>query len=72
MFMVRWAPRKGRRIRGLWAVLRQRVQAQAQHELGDEDPAPATLRSLGGAHETRIQTSAEEIMAELRQTFADT
>jgi len=34
-------------------VLRQRAQAQARSELGDEDPSLAMLRSLGGSHEAR-------------------
>jgi hypothetical protein len=51
------------------AVLRQRAQAQARSELGDEDPTLAMLRSLGGSHEARIQARAEEILADLRQTF---
>jgi hypothetical protein len=53
------------------AVLRQRAQAQARHELGDEDPTLAMLRSLGGGHEAHIQARAEEIMAELQRTWAD-
>jgi hypothetical protein len=50
-------------------VLRQRAQAQARRELGDEDPTLAMLRSLGGSHKARIQARAEEIMAELRVPF---
>jgi hypothetical protein len=53
------------------AVLRQRAQAQARRELGDEDPTLAMLRSLGGSYEARVQGRAEEIMAELRPTFSN-
>ena len=53
------------------AVLRQRAQAQARCELGDEDPTLAMLRSLGGSYEARIQARAEEIMEELREPFCD-
>jgi hypothetical protein len=51
-------------------VLRQWALAQARRELGDEYPTLVMLRSLGGSHEAHIQARAEEIIADLRPTFA--